>query len=201
MPANKGGIQAAVDAASAGDQVNVAAGTYVEQVDIGKNLTLQGAGTSTVIESPDTLNVSFTTSSAKKAIVCAHDAMDVTVADFTVDGLGKGNVNYQFIGVAYRNAGGTVSGCDILNVRDTPFSGVQHGVGLYLYNDDLVTRNLDVLNNHLEGFQKNAMAINAGATTPLVVDVSGNTVVGAGATDVTAQNGIQEVDPGNRTAC
>jgi pectin methylesterase-like acyl-CoA thioesterase len=41
-------IQAAVDAAAAGDMIEVQSGTYVENVDVNKRLTLQGEGADVV---------------------------------------------------------------------------------------------------------------------------------------------------------
>ncbi|NIA11877.1 MAG: hypothetical protein GWP10_19660 [Nitrospiraceae bacterium] len=41
-------IQAAVDAASAGDTIEVRSGTYVENVDVDKRLTLVGEGADVV---------------------------------------------------------------------------------------------------------------------------------------------------------
>src|SRR5438128_6616473 len=49
-------VQYAVGVASAGDTVLLAAGTYVEQVTIGKSLTLQGAGVDqSVIKAPSVM--------------------------------------------------------------------------------------------------------------------------------------------------
>jgi hypothetical protein len=186
-----GRIQEGVDLVLA-SQVNIMPGTYEEQVEIDKSITLNGAGMGvTTIQAPVSMPLFFVTSANNYPVVYVHDAIGVTVANLTVDGLGRGNTNTRFYGIAYRNAGGTVSYCEIKDIRDTPFSGAQHGVAMYLYNDDMVLRPIDVNNCNIYGFQKNAMALNTSATTPLMVDVADNTATGAGATDVTAQNGIQ----------
>jgi len=190
-PSYLGSIQGGVDAADPGDVVHIAAGTFQEQVEVAKALTLDGEGSTTVILSPAVLTKSFTTSAANKPVLYIHDADPVEVRDLVVDGNGAGNANVRFSGVAFRNAGGGIYNCEVKDVRDTPFSGAQHGVAIYAYNSDGTPRNIDVHNCDIHDFQKNAMALNAGDTTPLTVSVDGNTVTGYGATTVTAQNGIQ----------
>jgi hypothetical protein len=187
-------IQAAVDAASSGDEVFVLDGTYEEQVVVdNKALTIRGKGASmTTIQAPATMAACFSTGSGPiYPVVCALNGADVTLQDVTVDGFGRGNGHYRFVGVGFRNAGGTVQNAVVTGIRETPFSGTQHGVAVYAFNDDGVARSLAVLGNQITDFQKNGMALNTGGTTPLAVTVEGNTVTGVGPTTVTAQNGIQ----------
>lgn len=189
-------IQAAVDAASSGGTVEVAAGSYTEQVEIAKDLTLQGDdATTTTIVSPANLVDFFTTSSDNYPVVYVHDADDVTIRDLTVDGDGQGNANTRFYGIAYRNAGGGVYDSNVHGTRNEPLDGSQHGNAIYLYNDDTIPRSFAVQGCEVYDFQKNGITVNSLGGTATAVDISGNTVTGAGVLTADngdpAQNGIQ----------
>ncbi len=187
-----GTIQAAVDAADPGDDINIATGTYEEQVVVATDVNLLGEGAgSTIIQSPTTLTEFFATSNNNYPVLFVRNTENVAVYDLTIDGLGRGNSNYRFIGIGFYNGGGGIYNCEVLNIKDTPFSGTQHGVAIYSWEDDAAAHNVTIDNCYLEGFQKTGMALNADASSPLNVTVTNNTLVGYGATDITAQNGIQ----------
>ncbi len=184
-----GSIQEGIDAVS-GSTVNVAAGTYVEQVHItSDNLNLVGSGAgSTIIQSPANLTEYFTTSADNYPVVFVDGATGVVISDLTVDGNRQGNANYKFVGVGFWNSGGTLSSAEVLNIMDTPFSGAQHGVGVYAYNNTGGPYTVVVNDVVVDDFQKTAVALSGDGLT---VDIDNVTVIGAGPTSVTAQNGIQ----------
>lgn len=182
-------IQDAIDAAGVGETVSIAQGAFEEQIVIDKAITLVGHGAgNTIIQSPVTLTEFFSTSKDNYPVVYVHDTEGVTIRDLTVDGMGRGNANYRFVGVGFWNAGGSIIDCDIINIQDTPFSGVQHCIGIYTYNDTSGPYTLDVVRTDLVDYQKNGMALSGEGLTVNVVDC---TTTGKGPTDVTAQNGIQ----------
>lgn len=172
----------------ASSTVHLAPGTYVEQVEIDKNLTLIGAGSSTIIKSPAVLSKFFTTAAANYPIIWAHDASNIIIRDLVVDGAGLGNANYRFVGVGYDNAGGMVDNLEIKGIRNTPIDGSQHGVGIFAYAQEGTARSLEIKNCNIYGFQKNGMTLSG---ADLTATASNNTVTGAGAVNFIAQNGIQ----------
>lgn len=183
-------IQPAVDAANPDDVIVVAAGTYEEQVHItDNNLVIHGAGAgATVIRSPATLTAYFMTSERNYPIVFIDGATGVQIDGVTVDGAGRGNLNVRFQGVGFWNAGGSLSEAAVINVIDTPFSGAQHGVGIYAYNNTGGPYSIILDDVLVEDCQKNALALSGAGLT---VELDGVTAVGTGPTPVTAQNGIQ----------
>ncbi len=184
-----GTIQAAVDAADPGDDVNVLAGTYEEQVEIAKNISLIGEdAATTTVQAPPTLGTYFMTgTNYNRPILYVHDA-DVDFSNLTIDGLGRGNANYRFVGIGFWNAGGSVTDCHVTRIIDTPFSGSQHGNGIYAHNNTGGPYAIDMTGVTVDLFQKNGITlIGAGLTAT----VTGCDVQGAGPTSVTAQNGIQ----------
>lgn len=182
-------VQDAVNVAIPNGTINVAAGTYTEQVAVnGKNLSILGAGrASTVIMSPATLATQFTTSGPNKPVVFVQNAANVVIRDLTVDANGVGNANNRLQGVAFWNAGGKLLGCDVLHVRNTPLDGVQAGVGIFGGNT-AGSFALEVGDTRVLDFQKNGTVFTG---TGYSVNVHDCTVTGAGPTGVTAQNGIQ----------
>lgn len=166
-------IQRAVDAVAIGGTVNIAAGTFVNEFTIAKNLTMVGQGATTIIQSPTTLTQSFVTSQPNKPIILVQGASNVTLRDFTVDGLGRGNSNTRFTGVAYVNAAGLIDNLTVQNITDTPFSGVQHGLAIYAYANDTSPRTLTVQNSTVTNFQKNGITV---VGVNLTANVTGNTV-------------------------
>jgi hypothetical protein len=192
-----GRIQEAVDLVS-GSTVYVLPGTYEEQVHIttdGLDLIGSGSGTDpavdTIIQSPASLPWHFTTGTNNNYPIIGLDGVTGgSVQNLRVDGLGRGNANYRFIGIGFWNAGGDVVDCAVTGIRNEPLSGAQHGVGIYAYNDDGGPYAIEVADTTVDDYQKNGMAL---LGEGLTVDVHGCTVTGGGpmGSGLPAQNGIQ----------
>lgn len=126
-------IQDAVDATVDGDTIRLDAGTFVEQLTITKNITLQGAGQEqSIIKSPlaaSLVQSGGTWRNLRDKTVYAVIGIKtvnpgtVTITDLTVDGAVQGNINqpantYSFVGIGALNSNLTVDGVTITGVRD-----------------------------------------------------------------------------------
>jgi outer membrane protein OmpA-like peptidoglycan-associated protein/nitrous oxidase accessory protein NosD len=181
-PADFPTIQEAVDAASSGDTITVCNGTYQEQVTIPdslSDLTLSAESKGAVIKAPSSLT-------GEKAIVEVAGAANVTIRGFTIRGPGGGDCDSLGFGVKVDHGGSaTVDSNDILDIRDEPFSGCQNGVGIA--TDAGTGGSVVATSNLIKDFQKTGISVKGDGSVNTIKD---NTIVGAGSTDVIAQNGI-----------
>ena len=163
-------IQSAIDAASAGDTIEVQAGTYAEQVVISKNITVTGAGEEvTVIQSPATLasvcgtDLASYANSVAIVDVCGSSA-NVTISGLTIDGDGDGggplsgmpaSGRSEFYGlVVHGGATATITSITVTNVHQAnPASwGQQAGRAVWVGpTSTLIASSLHVLRYQKSG--------------------------------------------------
>lgn len=183
-------IQAAVNAAaSSGDTINVSAGTYVEQVVITKSLTLVGAGTSsTTIQAPAGIPPASNPDSVIVKISGAGVSADLS--GFNVSGPGPSGCGSILAGVFVRdNAFANIHDNKIVDVRDSTLSGCQNGIGILIGRALWsTTGSATISNNTLQTYQKGGIVVSGAGSD---ATITGNAVVGIGATSLIAQNGIQ----------
>jgi len=131
--------------AQAGDIINVAAGTYDEQVVIdGKNLTLQGAGVTTIIRpsSPTKLTVFHTYATGvlpgwvetqMASIVLVKNSSATILKNFWVDGVNVTSLptgSNRLAGVLYGEATGTIDNLTITSIKTTGYTVRSYGIDL-----------------------------------------------------------------------
>ena len=130
-------IQEAIDAASVGDTINVAAGTYDEDVTVSKSLSLIGEGASSTtvrgIIGGSTTTVQIT-------------ASNVTIAGFTITRLGNNLTDWNNAGL--NMAGIAIQGTAITgtNIHDNTFTGNRTAIDInnssgHTIRDNVITDN------------------------------------------------------------
>jgi len=184
-------IQPAVDAASSDDIIDVAAGTYAEQVVITKSLTLQGSGDTTVIQPLGTgdLTSLYTLGTQTGASWNGHKLASiisvqsvgtagVTVKDLKVDGVNVNGVpagaNYV-VGISYGETAGTIDDVTVVNMDSVPIATRTYGMWLDAVSTSV---SVEVKNSRISYYNKNGITARGAMLT---VDINNNVITGPGA--------------------
>lgn len=160
-------IQAAIDAAAAGDTVFVKNGSYNEHLLINKPLTLQG-------ESRDGVVIDAGASTTYGIYITADD---VTLESFTLKNgttygiKPSGADNFTLRNVTVQNTGHSgidLNGVNIATIDDVDVSGVVNGVGIALTDsNNIMVKNSHTSNNSYSGgFSSGVMISASGAFYP-----------------------------------
>jgi hypothetical protein len=195
-------IQSAVNAVPAGSTVEVCPGTYPEQVTInGKSLTvigvLSGTTDAAVLIPPSgglAANAIDFSGKPVAAQLFVENAIGVTISHLTVDGAGNAlsGCGTNLIGIYYQNSSGKIMDDVARNqILDPSDQGCGVGLGIDVESDSGAPA-VTIANNSIHNYQKNGITAGGpGTGGGPVMTITGNTVVGIGATPAIAQNGIQ----------
>lgn len=190
-------IQDAIDDAVGGDTINVAAGTYAEQVVINKSLTLVGAGAgTTTIKAPasrtGTVAEGLVTWDYIVAAYPSSGTIDVRIEGFTIDANGENAMNTDtqcFAGVFFRDVDGANAGlysCTVNNFGS--YNGGWSGTyGTWMGNSGVKiygASDLTVDDNQISDYTVNGVTASGSSSDVTITD---NTVTGS----ATTQAGVQ----------
>jgi parallel beta-helix repeat protein len=182
-------IQAAVNAASAGNTLQASPGTYTEQVTIGKSLTLEGTGPGVIVQSPSTLTADTL---GVRAVMEVNSAATVNISDLTVQGpVASG----QIIDAGILVVGGAtadVSKSTIADIRSTPITGVGNtGNGIQVGGTASLAvgevGHATITDSTIMDYQKRGISAGGTGSTVTIMD---NTITGVGGTAAIGQNGV-----------
>lgn len=94
--------------------------------------------------------------------------------------------NSNYFGVVNNGGAVVVMDSTINQIGETPLNGDQHGVGVYFSPDNASTGT--ITGNVISDYQKGGIVVNGPNSSAMISD---NTVLGQGAVDYIAQNGIE----------
>ena len=206
-------IHDAVKAAPVGSNIYICPNTYPEQVTITKRLSLIGVSSNgltgaqasgpnnPVILSPSggvSVNASdlYNNFPIAAQIAVLTPGGNVNISNITVDGSNNGlnSCATNLVGIYYQNASGKINEV-VSRYQELPQAdfGCQDGLAIFVQSGygSGGTANVTISNSSVHDYDKNGITADGSGT---VATISGNYVVGIGATSLIAQNGIQLSD-------
>jgi parallel beta-helix repeat protein len=195
-------ISYALTQTPAGRTINVAAGTYDENLAIGRDVTIRGAGSGQTIIQPSLLPAgdSDTDSTTPQlAIVDITGTTSASLQSLTVDGSAASPLfdslslgcSSDYVGIYYHDASGSLQDVDVKNiVLPTDLFGCQDGLGIYVATDSGsdTPSNVTMSDVAVTNYDKNGITCDDIGT---FCSISNSQITGIGPTPLIAQNGIQ----------
>ncbi len=190
-------IQHPIDLAClSGATINVAAGSYDEQVAVvGKDVAIVGAGAGSTIVEPTSVSAnttSLSTAAPTAAIMLVEDSSATTITGLTVEGASAafGSCSPGYMGIFYRNASGTVSATHVTDIFHPTAVGCQAVVGILVQSGGAGSSVVTIDGNTIDVYGKNGITCNELGSD---CTITNNTVTGRGPlpNGDAAQNGIQ----------
>jgi hypothetical protein len=183
-------IQSAVDAAPAGSSIQVLAGTYVEQVRIGKALTIEGAAVdATIIRAPAAL----ARNKAKELnIVDISGGASVSISKLTVAGPGSGTCKKGALTAGIRVRDGAHLDFRfgaVRHISDTPFAACFHtATAVFVGDVPSPTASLTIDHSEVTDYQGAGIVVLGFGSTATITH---NTVTGPGRAKGVGTSGIE----------
>ncbi|HZS74271.1 MAG TPA: right-handed parallel beta-helix repeat-containing protein [Candidatus Nitrosotalea sp.] len=187
VPSDYSTIQAAIDAANAGDYIIVDPGTYSEQISVSKSLHITSSNGTTIIKAPSVL---LPDTFGTLNVVDITNGATVTISQVTISGPGPTTCNSIQAGI-FVSGGATlkITNSTITDIRDNPIGGCQNGDGILVGRAKLNTiGHAEISNVVITRYQKGGIVIDGIGTTAFVKN--NDIVFGFFPVDIAA-NGIQ----------
>ena len=188
-------IQTAINNAGNGDTINVGAGTYTEQLTIGKSITVTGAGAgSTILQAPSTLAYD-TGVDPLRSLVTITSGATVDFGKFTVTGPKPTNANDPtnntgtFIDAGFfvrDGAAATIHDDTITNITGNN-DNIGYGILVGRVASTTVTGTATISNDIISNYQKGGIYIEGAGSS---ASIGGNQITGLSGDTLFAQNGI-----------
>jgi hypothetical protein len=183
-------IQSAINAADAGDTVRVLAGTYIEQLRISKNLTIEGAGIDrTIVRAPSTLALNGL---GETSTVEISGGAVVTMSRLSVNGPGSGTCASGSLNSGIRVYGEghfDFSHGAVRNIHDTPRAGCfRSGTAILVGDVPDPPASLDIDHSEVTSYQAAGIVVLGFGST---ANITHNTVAGPGFAGGVATDGIE----------
>ena len=146
-------IQAAIDAANAGDTIRVAEGTYLENLEMDQSVTLEGGWNEAFTERNWDTHPTTIDGQASGSVIYVPAGHEVVIDGFVItNGDGSNYLGWGGgirVGESFNSEGFTTIRNNIIrdNVASTEASGQGEGGGIHVYNNQVLIENNKIYRN------------------------------------------------------